>query len=222
MTSNEEQVKRAVVDRISSDSAVDASDIGVHVSDGHVVLRGTVPTGAASDSAEADALRVIGVTEVDNQLEVRPPVAEAAPTDGELESRIRAALSESRCTREGPFQVSVNSGVATLTGSVDTLWLKAQIERVASDLKGVTVVSNRLKVMPPDPVSDQEIAQAILDALERSDSINDETVDVRVEDGVVTLSGSAPSDSARRIAHNAAFNTIGVRDLRNKLVVRAS
>lgn len=221
MTCTEEQIKKAIVDRISSDARIDASNIGVHVSEGRVVLRGTVASGSESDFAEASALRAAGVTAVENQLEVRAPEAEAAPTDEELESQIQAALSESPRTRDRRFRVTVRDGVATLAGTVDTLWLKAQVERIASEPSGVSGVENHLEVLPPEPVPDPTIAKAILDALKRSESIDAETVDVRVEEGVVTLSGSVSSNSASQIACNVAFNTVGVKDLQSNLAVRA-
>jgi osmotically-inducible protein OsmY len=221
MTRSEEQIKRAVIDRISSDSGVDSSNIGVYVHEGRVVLRGTVPNGPASDSAKADALRVAGVTEVDNQLEVRLP-PEPPPTDEQLKSQIQDALSQSPSTHGSQLHVTVDKGVATITGSVDTLWLKTQVERIAGEVGGVSGVRNHAKVVPPETVPDSVIAKTILGALERSELIDDETVEVGVEEGVVTLSGSVASHSASRTAHNFALNTGGVKDLRNNLTVRSS
>jgi osmotically-inducible protein OsmY len=84
----------------------------------------------------------------------------------------------------------------------------------------VTAVRNHTEVVPSESVPDSAIAKAILDALERSEQIDDDAVDVRVEEGAVTLSGSVATDSASQIAHNFALNTVGVKDLRNNLVAR--
>jgi hyperosmotically inducible protein len=138
-----------------------------------------------------------------------------------LESQVRAALGDSPSTRRSQVQVTVNNGVATITGSVDTLWLKAQVQRVVLEVSGVTAARNHVKVIPPKPVPDSAIANAILDALKRSDSIDDKAVEVAVEGGTVTLSGSVASESASQIAYNFALNTVGVKELRNNLVVDA-
>jgi osmotically-inducible protein OsmY len=220
MARNKDQIKSAITDRIISDDRVDASDIGVHVDDKHVVLCGIVPSSLERDIATDVALRVAGVESVDNQLEVQPP-REPEPTDKELETQVHVAVSKFPGTRAGQVRAEVENRVVTLTGSVDTLRLKVQVERVVSEVAGVTAVRNDLDVLPPSPVSDQEIAKAILDALERSESIDDETIDVTVEEGVVILSGCVSSDSASQIADNAAINTVGVKELRNHLVKRA-
>jgi len=220
MAHNQEQIKSAITGRIISDNRVDASDIGVHVNDGHVVLSGTVPSSLERDIAADKALRVVGVESVDNQLEIQPPPREPEPTDKELENQIQAALSEFPGTCEGQVQVEVKSRLATLAGSLDTLWLKVQVERVVSEVGGVSGVRNDLDVLPPRPVPDQEIAKAIRDALERSESIEGETIEVTVEKGVIILSGSVSNDSASQIAENAAINTVGGRNLRNRLVRR--
>jgi osmotically-inducible protein OsmY len=222
MTYSEEQIKKAVVDRISSDVTVDASDIGVHVSDGNVVLCGTVPSDLAREIAADDALGVTGVKTVDNRLEIQPPPSKMAPTDEELVGQIQAALSALPNTRRGQFQVTVDNRVATLAGSVDALWLKVHGERIVSEVAGVSAVRNHVEVVPSEPVPDAVIATAILDALKGSESIDDETVNVRVEQGIVTLSGSVSSNSASQIACNDAINSVGVRDLRNNLEVKAS
>jgi len=220
MAHHQEQIKTAITSRIISDDRVDASDIGVHVNDGHVVLRGTVASSLERDIAADEALRVAGVESVDNQLELQPPTREPEPTGQELENQVQVALSEFSGTREGQVQVEVTNRLATLTGSVDTLWLKIQVERVVSEVDGVTGVRNHLDVLPPSPVSDQEIAKTILRALKRSESIDDGTMDVTVEQGVVTLSGSVSSESASQIAANAAINTAGVKELRNRNLAR--
>lgn len=219
MTRREEGLKKAIVDRICSDSRVDARDIGVYVSGGHVVLRGIVPSDLARDSAQADALQVAGVADVDNQLEVQQPTAEAASTDREIESQVRAALAESPSTGEGSLGVTFHDGIATLEGTVDGLWRKLQAERVAAEQAGVSSVRNLIEVLPSELASDSMTARAIRESLERIDSIHIQTVDVNVQDGVVFLSGSVSSESARQAAHNAALHMPGVRDLCDNLVV---
>jgi len=47
------------------------------------------------------------------------------------------------------------------------------------------------------------------------------TVDIKVKDGIVTLSGTVPNQSACNAAQEVAANTMGVIELNNQLELRA-
>jgi len=53
--------------------------------------------------------------------------------------------------------------------------------------------------------------------VKRNSLVDAETVDVRVVNGVVTLSGSVPNLAARRAARDTAWRTPGVVDVRENL-----
>jgi osmotically-inducible protein OsmY len=221
MRHTDEQIKKEVVRRISSNSRVDARNIGVHVRDGRVELRGAVGSHSARDLAAKEALRADEVTDLDNQLKVEIAAEtgsrETAPTDGELKSKIASALSDSFSTSDARLQVTVHDGAVTVEGSVATLWLKVQVERIASEPPGVIRVNNRVEVVPVESRPDEAIAKAILEALGWSDLSNERKVDVQVKRGIVTLSGAVSSDSEAQVILNAVLNTVGVRDVRNNV-----
>jgi osmotically-inducible protein OsmY len=57
-------------------------------------------------------------------------------------------------------------------------------------------------------------------AIERRRNVNIEDIDIRVENGVVTLSGTVPDWDARRAAINAAEFTKGVIDVLDELTIQ--
>jgi hypothetical protein len=78
MPRKDEDIKKDIVDALYWDRRVDASLVTVTVSDGNVMLGGSVPDRAALEAAEDDA-RVVGgkgrVQTVENRLRIRKTAA---------------------------------------------------------------------------------------------------------------------------------------------------
>jgi hypothetical protein len=68
---SDERIKEDVNDRLSDDSFIDASDIEVALSNGEVVLKGTVDSREAKRRAEDIAESISGVHNVENRLRVK-------------------------------------------------------------------------------------------------------------------------------------------------------
>ena len=68
-TRSDERIREDVCERLA-DAALDASDIDVKVTDGEVLLEGTVPDRWTERAAQDVACRVRGVKHCDNQLRV--------------------------------------------------------------------------------------------------------------------------------------------------------
>ena len=218
MPRTDEQIKKDVINRMSADDRIDARDIGVHVKDGHVELRGAVPTEQARNLAAREARHAEEVRVVENQLDVR--AEQLPPSDEELRDQIQSALSNFLTTCDGQLQVSAAGGVVTVEGCVESLWVKVQVARIASEPTGVVDVQNRVEVVPREPLSDEAIARAIDQAIDWSELADRKAVHVQVRQGVVTLSGRVPSDSAAKVVLNAVVNTAGVKDIRNHVETR--
>jgi osmotically-inducible protein OsmY len=72
--------------------------------------------------------------------------------------------------------------------------------------------------VPTKKQSDAAIAEAIVAALNRNKWIDPNRIDVVVENGVVTLSGTVMNWAARRGANDIAAYTPGVVDIQDNLV----
>ena len=217
MKSKDEQIKKAVVDMLYWDSRVDASDVNVEVKDGVVTLRGTVPSYGVKEAALFDAWKIPGVKKVNNNSFVRFPTTAKTLSDSDIETSIAKQLGWNDSTRNENIHVKVKKGEVTLEGHVDAYWKVFRAQQIASDVMGVVDIENKLTVVPTETVTDQVIATSIMNAIDRSYAVNAEDVDVKVKDGIVTLSGKLPSRAACEAALECSYNTLGVRDVKDRL-----
>jgi len=116
--------------------------------------------------------------------------------------------------------VSVAQGWVTLRGAVDAYWKKQKAQQLVSILTGVRGLTNELAVVPSGTYEDQLLADSIVAALERNIHVDVGTIDVRVNGGEVTLSGSVSSLPAFRAAQATAEDTPGVVAVNNDLEIR--
>lgn len=107
--------------------------------------------------------------------------------------------------------VSANDGEVTLLGTVGSFREKRDAEKSARRVNGVRTVKNDLKVrlLTEHGRGDADLRGAVLRALQL-DSLIPETVDARVDDGWVTLTGTAAWQYQREEADRVAGNILGV------------
>jgi osmotically-inducible protein OsmY len=220
MNKTDEQIKKDIVDQLYWDVRVDASDVKVDVNNKKATLKGTVPSYAARSAAEADASTISGVMSVKNLLTVKYPPDFAAPTDTEIKFHIENLLLWNPDIDPSNIIISVSAGLVTLEDTVDAYWKTIEVEKIVSAVKGVLNVTNKLAVVPTKDFLDQTIAADIVSAIDRSISVDAESVDVKINKGIVTLSGTVPDWSGYRAAINAAKYTVGVIDIDDKLVMK--
>ena len=127
------------------DPRVSAFSPDVTVDEGAVFLDGTVGNLKAKTSAEQDAKNIVSVWQVNNFLKVRP---KEQPTDEEMVKQLKAALYWDPLMESSTVDVAVKNGVASLSGTVDESFQKLEAQDVASRIKGVLLVRNRLKAEP--------------------------------------------------------------------------
>lgn len=216
----DELIKTNVTDQLFWDGRVDASDIKISVDDGTVHLEGNVDSLTAKEAASADAWQVDGVKWVNNSLDIQLTAVEAPPSDEQLESNIRNRLEWDPEISPFKVDVTVEYGRVTLEGTVDTFWKKIRTESAIRGMSGVITVTNNLAVVPTEDYTDKAIAEDIIASMERNRWLEPEDVNLTVENGEVTLTGSVPTWSAKRAAHDAALYTPGVIMVDDRLQVR--
>lgn len=141
-----------------------------------------------------------------------------------------------------PVRLSLEEGdVLVLEGEVQDVASKKLLLEVAAATPGLSGLVDRVRVTPAKPMSDAEVRQHVLDALLDEPALRDCGVrvrqanavhllrptapgtrgclEVRVEDGVVTLDGDINSLTAKRLAGVLAWWVPGVRDVVNGLGV---
>jgi osmotically-inducible protein OsmY len=109
---------------------------------------------------------------------------------------------------------SADSGKVTLRGTVGSLREKREAQKAAQRVFGVISVDNQLQVrlMNDDKRADAELRGDVLQAL-MLDSIVPKTVDAKVEDGFVTLTGKANWQYQRDEADFVVSNIVGTLDV---------
>ena len=115
---------------------------------GYVTLRGTVGSFAQRRAAVADARRTPGVTEVYDELRVRP-----LDRDRRQDAEIRGAALQRLMRDSGVgsdfLNVRVKDGWVTLTGEVDHQFVSDRAFDHVASLTGVTGVTNKITVVEP-------------------------------------------------------------------------
>jgi len=112
-------------------------------------------------------------------------------------------------------KVSVESGIANLTGTVDLYEYKADAERRVRKAKGVTAVRNLVEVAGPS-ISDSELQAKLLekliyDRVGYGNTFN--AISLSVQGGVVTLGGHARTDVDKDSALALVATYPGVKDV---------
>ncbi len=110
--------------------------------------------------------------------------------------------------------VSADGGAITLRGTVGSFREKREAKRSAQRVHGVKSVKNELdvKLLGEHRRDDADVRADVLRAF-ALDSLVPATVDARVHNGIVTLSGSVEWAYQREEAEFAAANVLGVIDV---------
>ncbi len=158
-----------------------------------------------------------------------------------LEAVREALHSEPRVRSTGqPIKLAFANGDLTMEGEVDHIAGKKLALEAAARVPGVDTITDRLRVKPSIPMGDGDIRDKVRDALleeitlasctirvwddgqfatmrEPADAVG--TIDVCVEDGVVTLDGDVAGLGQKRMAGVLAWWVPGSRDVINGIGV---
>ncbi len=139
--------------------------------------------------------------------------------DSEITSAINTEMWIDDAVNANNIDVSTQDGIVTLTGAVDNLLAKDRAEAMAAATVGVRAIINRIKVEPAQMRSNKELKQAVKDALMNDPATESYEIDVSVDDGTVTLTGSVDSYAERELAATVAKGIRGVKAVKNDLIV---
>jgi osmotically-inducible protein OsmY len=217
------EIRRAVNNAFFYDARVNSFNPKVRVDNGIVTLSGTVSNLKAKRAAANDAKNVVGVSYVKNNLKVRP---ENIPSEEVLRDRVESALQRNADVERYQIDVDVWNSTVYLNGTVDSYFEKYKAQDVATTVRGVVDVVNNLKTYSvegtnytypytneyyPSPyidpqryydrdLTDEQIEENISDELWWSPFVNEYEVNVEVDRGIATLSGTVDSWDERDAA----------------------
>jgi len=132
-------------------------------------------------------------------------------SNSELERSVTDELFWDPKVDNAAIAVSAEDGVVTLRGTVGSFRQKREAKHDAERIFGVKSVNDDLQVriMNQDRRDDADLRGAVLQAL-MLDSLVPSTIDAKVDDGAVTLTGTANWQFQRDEAEFLAANILGV------------
>ena len=229
------QIIEAIQQTFLQDPRLLNHDIKVKSEDGIVTLSGKVNNLRAKNAAAEDAMNVVGVWKVKNNIDVEPV---AMPVEKTVIDNVSTAIDYHPLFDDYKIIATEEDGRVTLEGEVKFYFEKIQAEDVVSGIPGVVDITNKIEVtegiefpyaVSPEteeyPVirkprikSDEKIKEDIEYQLWWSPFVDRNQVDVAVENGKVTLTGTVNSRIEMDYAVRNAYEG-GAFEVVNKLKV---
>jgi osmotically-inducible protein OsmY len=214
---SDRELQDQVLQELRWDTRIDAAEIGVAVQEAVAALSGSVKSFAERQAAEEAALRISGIHDVANNIQVNVP-GHLVRADADLAHAVRGALEWHSFLPSDRIKTTVTGGIVTLHGTADSWWQVADAESVVGNLAGVRDVVSELVVLTPE-IDPQTILHDIEHALERRADRLAQHINISIEHGHVVLRGTVHSAAERRAVLGAARFTHGVREVEDRLRV---
>lgn len=141
--------------------------------------------------------------------------------DFDIQKDVMEELKSIPSVNANEIGVAVKNGIVTLSGEVDSYPKKIIVERAVKKIRGVKGIAEDIEVqLSEDQVkTDSEIAQVVLYALEWHSAAPFDRLSILVENGIVTIEGSADWDYQRKHATEVVGNVKGVKGIINNIKI---
>jgi osmotically-inducible protein OsmY len=142
-------------------------------------------------------------------------------TDVKLQRDILDELEWEQSINPAEIGITVEDGIVTLTGHVDSLPEKWTAGRVARHIRGVKAIANDIEVRLPGSHrrTDADIARTAVTALIWDLQVPQDRIQVLVSDGWITLQGNVDWQYQKRASESAVSNLTGVKGVTNLITV---
>lgn len=143
-------------------------------------------------------------------------------TDIQLQRDVLDELQYEPAVDPAEIGVMANDGIVTLTGKLKSYAEKWAAVLATQRVGGVRVVVDELKVeLSPHYVrSDEDIAEAVLNALKWNVLVPEERISVHVENGWIILKGTVDYKHQQAEVVNAVRNLAGVKGITNHIKIK--
>lgn len=143
-------------------------------------------------------------------------------TNEELQKDVQDAIKFQPLLQAAEIGVIVKNGIVTLTGVVDRYFKKTEAENAAKNVVGVKAVVENITIKYNNySKTDSEIAEEVLKALDESWSVPKDKVQVKVENGWITLEGELPWNYQREAAKSTINYLQGVKGIANHIKIKS-
>ena len=143
-------------------------------------------------------------------------------TDIDIKQDVIAELGWEPSVNAARIGVEVQEGIVTLAGHVDSYTEKLHAERAAQRVSGVKGLAVEMLVKLPgmSKRTDSDIVGTVLNVLQWTTSLPANAIEVKSENGLITLSGELEWDYQREAARDAVRYLIGVTGIRDQITIR--
>jgi osmotically-inducible protein OsmY len=145
-------------------------------------------------------------------------------SDRELQTSVTDELLFNPSIDAADLAASVNDGVVTLSGEVDSLPERHAAKRAALRVRGVKTVTDNMVVRNPGTAAtkDADVAMAASQMLDLAVDVPPNTVKANVRDNMITLSGTVTWQFQREAAARAVMYIRGITDVTNDILLTAA
>ncbi|MBF4494247.1 BON domain-containing protein [Flavobacterium sp. JLP] len=139
-----------------------------------------------------------------------------------LQREVQEAIKFEPLLHAAEIGVIVKDAIVTLTGNVNSLIKKTEALHATKKIKGVAAIVDQIQVIieKASMVTDQQIAEQLVNNFREHHIVPKDTVTLTVEKGWVTLEGILPWNFQRDIARETAENQKGVRGVTNNIKLK--
>lgn len=242
------ELQADIVSRLAWNDSIDSNNIDVEVHDSVARLSGTVASASTKRKAVQCAW-VTGVNRVDSSLLKVAPVREDthqdlaarksnAPARGGSAQAQRGSATEvnnhpavadlviqrlqsDHRLADDKLTVEINQRLATITGTVDTIYERDRVTQAASEVKGINRIYNLVRVRPEERIGDTALIGRVTQALGRDAYLEEFEITARADNGRIHLYGTVDSRFERNHAYDVVSRLPGVIAIDNNLLVRS-
>jgi osmotically-inducible protein OsmY len=144
-------------------------------------------------------------------------------TNEQLQKDVQDAIMWQPLLKAAEVGVTAKDGVVSLTGVVSSFTKKLEAEKAAKGVLGVKAVVEDIHVKFANDTTktDLDLATEVLSGMKWNWSVPNDKIQVKVEDGWITLDGAVEWNYQRDAAKNCAADLIGVKGVINNIKVNS-
>lgn len=140
-----------------------------------------------------------------------------------LQKDVQDAIKWEPLLNAAEIGVTAKDGIVTLTGVVDSYAKKMEAEEAAKKVAGVKAVVEKIEIKIGVSIKsdDTEIARELVHSLNLSSQVPPDKINVKVEDGWVTLAGELNWNYQKEAVQKLAINLSGVKWVTNDITLKS-
>ncbi len=206
-----------IMEKLRFEPGLDADNITIAIKDGGViVIAGEVKSYAEKFLAEEAIKKIHGVNGIADELKINLAM-DYVRSDADILKAALDALKWDFFVPNNQIKVVVTSGFITISGTVQKYYQKLSAEKAVQNLIGVIGVNNEITVLPDAQA--KNIKERIIEEFNRNAKIDENSVNVEVEGGIVTLKGQVRDFDEDKEARLVAWSVPGVSKVIDQMLI---